>query len=97
MQASERPAPSRYELLNLLAKGGMAEVFRAKAVGAHGFEKLVAVKRVLPNFAKDQAFVNRFIHEAKLTCQLTHANIVQVFDLGRIGDSLYIAMEFING
>jgi serine/threonine-protein kinase len=71
----------RYELVERLAVGGMAEVFRAKAFGAHGFEKVLAIKRILPDLAADPEFESRFIAEAKLTVALTHANIVQVHTL----------------
>src|SRR5215831_12045151 len=87
----------RYDLLRRIAAGGMAEVFLAKASGAHGFEKLLAVKRILPALASDEEFVKRFIQEAKLAVGLSHANIVQVFDFGRFAGSLYIAMEFVDG
>ncbi len=90
-------APSRYELLDRIAVGGMAEVFRAKAFGAHGFEKTLAIKRILPELAKDPEFEERFIAEAKLAVELSHANIVQVLDFGRFSGTLFIAMEFVNG
>ncbi len=87
----------RYELLERIAIGGMAEVFRAKASGAHGFEKTLAIKRILPELARDPEFEQRFINEAKLAVKLSHANVVQVFDFGRFSGSLFIAMEFVEG
>jgi len=87
----------RYELLDRIAVGGMAEVFRAKAFGAHGFEKTLAIKRILPELAKEPEFEARFIAEAKLAVELSHANIVQVMDFGRFGGSLFIAMEYVSG
>src|ERR1041384_8619694 len=87
----------RCEVLDGIAVGGMAEVFLAKAYGAHGFEKTLAIKRILPELAKDPEFAARFIAEAKVAVRLSHANIVQVFDFGRIGESLFIAMEFVDG
>lgn len=90
-------APSRYELLDRIAVGGMAEVFRAKAFGAHGFEKTLAIKKILPELAKDPEFEDRFIAEAKLAVELSHANIVQVLDFGRFAGTLFIAMELVNG
>ena len=90
-------APSRYELLDRIAVGGMAEVFRAKAFGAHGFEKTLAIKRILPELAKDPEFEERFIAEAKLAVELSHANVVQVLDFGRFSGTLFIAMELVNG
>ena len=87
----------RYELQDRIAVGGMAEVYRAVAYGAHGFEKTLAIKRILPELARDPEFEARFIAEAKLAVQLTHANVVQVFDFGRFGGTLFIAMEFVDG
>src|SRR3954449_891151 len=87
----------RYDVLDRIAVGGMAEIFRAKAYGAHGFEKTLAIKRILPELARDGEFESRFIAEAKLAVALTHANVVQIFDFGRFGGSLYIAMEYVDG
>ena len=87
----------RYDVLDRIAVGGMAEVFLAKAYGAHGFEKTLAIKRILPELARDPEFEARFIAEAKVAVKLTHANIVQVLDFGRVADSLFIAMEYIDG
>jgi serine/threonine protein kinase len=87
----------RYDVLDRIAVGGMAEVFLAKAYGAHGFEKTLAIKRILPELARDPEFEARFIAEAKVAVRLSHANVVQVFDFGRIGESLFIAMEFVDG
>jgi serine/threonine protein kinase len=87
----------RYDVLDRIAVGGMAEVFLAKAYGAHGFEKTLAIKRILPDLARDPEFEARFIAEAKVAVKLSHANVVQVFDFGRIGESLFIAMEFVDG
>src|SRR3954470_2944925 len=87
----------RYDVLDRIAVGGMAEVFLAKAYGAHGFEKTLAIKRILPELASDPEFAARFIAEAKVAVRLSHANAVQVFDFGRIGESLFIAMEFVDG
>jgi len=87
----------RYELVERVAVGGMAEVFRAKAYGPHGFEKVLAIKRILPALAADPKFERRFIAEAKLAVSLSHANIVQVLDFSRFGQSLYIVMEYVDG
>ncbi|MGE0549608.1 MAG: serine/threonine-protein kinase [Kofleriaceae bacterium] len=87
----------RYDVLDRIAVGGMAEVFLAKAYGAHGFEKTIAIKRILPELASDPEFAARFIAEAKVAVRLSHANIVQVLDFGRIGESLFIAMEYVDG
>ena len=87
----------RYDVLERIAVGGMAEVFLAKAYGAHGFEKTLAIKRILPELARDPEFEDRFITEAKVAVQLSHTNVVQVFDFGRFAGSLFIAMEFVDG
>ena len=86
-----------YQLLERVAVGGMAEVFRAKRAGVEGFEKVVAVKRILPHLSDNEEFVEMFVHEAKVVAGLAHPNIVQIFDLGRIGRSYYIAMEYVHG
>jgi len=75
----------------------MAEVFKAKTVGVEGFERLVALKRILPSIAEDEEFITMFIDEAKIAVQLQHANIAQIFDLGKVDDSYFIALEYVNG
>src|SRR4051812_31757984 len=75
----------------------MAEVFKAKAFGVEGFERLLAVKRILPNIAEDEEFIAMFIDEAKIAVQLQHANIAQIFDLGKVEDSFFIALEHVSG
>ena len=97
MAANPHDISERYELVERIAVGGMAEVFRAKKHGSHGFAKQMAVKRILPSLAADEEFVTRFIAEAKIAVTLSHANIVQVFDFSRFGESLYIAMEYVDG
>jgi serine/threonine protein kinase len=86
-----------YFLLEKIAVGGMAELFRAKRTGVEGFEKVVAVKRILPHLSDNQEFVDMFIAEAKMVAGLSHPNIVQIFDLGKIDKSYYIAMEYVHG
>ncbi|MDO8643418.1 MAG: serine/threonine-protein kinase [bacterium] len=96
--ASFEPKPfGRYVLLEKLAVGGMAEIYKAKTFGVDGFEKLLAIKRILPHCAADKEFIHMLVDEAKLTVLLSHANIVQVYDLGKVGDDYFISMEFING
>ncbi len=82
----------------------MAEVFKAKSFGVEGFEKVVVIKRILPELAARPLFVDMFIHEAKLAVRLSHANIVQVFDLGIAaadasspGGAYFMAMEYVHG
>jgi serine/threonine protein kinase len=86
-----------YFLLEKIAVGGMAELFKAQQRGVQGFQKIVAIKRILPHFSDNEDFVTMFIDEAKLAAQLTHPNIVQIFDLGKADNSYYIAMEYVNG
>ena len=87
----------RYTLLERLAVGGMAEVFRAKISSSHGFQKILVIKRILPHLAADPGFVSMFIDEAKLTAQLTHPKIVQILDFGEVNGQYFTALEFIDG
>lgn len=87
----------RYRLLKKVAKGGMAEVYAARSYGAHGFEKTVAVKRILPKFSADEQFANMMVDEAKISVLLNHPNIAQVFELGEQDGDLFIVMEFVAG
>ncbi|OGQ05250.1 MAG: hypothetical protein A2979_09365 [Deltaproteobacteria bacterium RIFCSPLOWO2_01_FULL_45_74] len=87
----------KYVLIEKLAVGGMAEIYKAKTYGAEGFEKLLAIKRILPHAAADKEFIDMLIDEAKLSVLLSHANVVQVYDLGKLGDDYFISMEFIHG
>jgi serine/threonine protein kinase len=93
-------APTRfgpYTLLRSVGKGGMAEVFLARAAGLGGFERLLCVKRVLDEHASDTQLIEHLVEEAKLVSRISHANVAQVFDLGRVGEQFYIAMEWIDG
>jgi TonB family protein len=87
----------QYLLLSKIAAGGMAELFKAKRKGVEGFEKILAIKRILPHMSDNEEFITMFIDEAKLAAQLTHHNICQIFDLGKIDNSYYIAMEYVHG
>src|SRR5438046_10475438 len=87
----------KYLLLERIAVGGMAEVFVAKAFGAEGFQRLLAIKKILPTMGEDAEFIRMFVDEARLAVQLAHANIVQVLELGKHDESLYIAMEYVAG
>jgi serine/threonine protein kinase len=86
-----------YRLVKKIAVGGMAEVFKAKRTGVEGFEKVVAVKRILPHLSDNKEFVDMFIDEAKMVAGLAHPNIVQISDLGKLEKSYYIAMEYVHG
>ncbi|MDX2009529.1 MAG: protein kinase [Myxococcaceae bacterium] len=89
--------PGRYQLIKKLATGGMAEVFLARAAGPGGFEKTLVVKRILPQLAERESFVRMFFAEARIAAQLTHPNIVQIFDFGEDEGSYFIAMEYVDG
>ena len=84
-------------LLEQVGIGGMAEVYLARRSGMAGFEKDIVIKRIRPHLTEQQAFVNMFLGEAKLAAQLIHPNIVHIYDLGRIEDSYFIAMEYVPG
>src|SRR6266436_2509569 len=75
----------------------MAELFKATLTAQHGFEKLVVIKKILPHLATDRTFVEMFIDEARITAQLDHRHIVQVFELGTDADTPYIAMQYVDG
>jgi TonB family protein len=87
----------QYELIEPIATGGMAEVYRARMRGVEGFQKIVAIKRILPHLTDNDEFVTMFVDEAKLAAQLQHPNIIHIYDLGKIERSYYIAMEYIDG
>ncbi|HTJ40838.1 MAG TPA: serine/threonine-protein kinase [Kofleriaceae bacterium] len=99
---SGRPDPSlpqvfgRYLLVQRLSRGGMGEIFVAKH-GLAGFEKLCVIKKVLPNLAEDQQFISRFVDEAQVAIKLQHVNIAQVFEVGRVGDEYFLALEHVEG
>ncbi len=86
-----------YTLLAKLATGGMAEIWLARQKGLRGFERIVVVKRIIESLSQDEAFVEMFLDEARIVVQLTHPNIVQVFDLGEHAGAYYIAMEYLAG
>lgn len=87
----------QYILMDKIAVGGMAELFKAKQTGLEGFQRIVAIKRILPHLAANSDFVTMFIDEAKLAAQLSHPNIAHIYDLGRLEDAYFIAMEYVEG
>jgi TonB family protein len=87
----------QYVLVEKIATGGMAEVWKARMRGVEGFQKIVAIKKILPHLSDNQDFIEMFIDEAKLAAQLNHNNIIHIYDLGKIQSSYYIAMEYIDG
>ncbi len=97
MNGSMPKTVGRYQILDRLAVGGMAELYKATLQADHGFEKVVVIKKILPHLAVDRSFVEMFIDEARLTGQLDHHHIVQVFELGTDADTPYIAMQYVDG
>lgn len=86
----------RYLLIQRLSRGGMGEIFLAKH-GLTGFEKLAVIKKVLPHLAADQQFISRFVDEAQVAIKLQHVNVAQVFEVGRVGDEYFLALEYVEG
>jgi serine/threonine protein kinase len=87
----------KHDLIRQIAVGGMAELYLARTVGLEGFEKLVVLKRILPQFVGNANFVNMFLNEARLAATLHHPNIAQVFDIDQDGADYFFAMEYIHG
>src|SRR5581483_1446655 len=87
----------KFDVVRLIATGGMGEVFLARQQGAGGFERAVVVKRLLPQFARDEAFVQMFLNEGRLSGMLTHPNIAQIYELGESKGSFFLAMEYVHG
>ena len=88
----------QYEIIEKIASGGMAELYKARRTGVEGFQKIVAIKKILPHLADDEEFVTMFADEAKLAAQLNHPNIIHIYDLGKIqAGGYFIAMEHVDG
>jgi serine/threonine protein kinase/tetratricopeptide (TPR) repeat protein len=87
----------KYYLIDRIAVGGMAEVYAAKSFSEGGFEKMLVIKRILSRYSENRSFVSMFIDEAKISVALQHANVVQVYDFGKIKDNYYLAMEWVDG
>jgi serine/threonine-protein kinase len=104
MSAAPNAAPAqlptsfgRYVLFDFIGKGGMAEIYLARQATEIGAARLCVVKQILPGLAGDPKFAEMLVHEAKLAARLSHSNVVQVFELGRADDRLFIAMEYVEG
>ena len=98
MSADQTPTlAGKYILLRKLAAGGMAEVHLARQVGLEGFEKLVVLKRIQPQFAEDPEFVTMFLDEARTAADLRHPNVVDIYEVGSHEGNYFIAMEYIHG
>jgi len=92
------PEPfGKYQLIERIATGGMAEIYRGKLEAAHGVVKPVVIKKILPHYGQQRTFVRMFINEAKIAVGLSHGNIAQVFDFGEIAGEYYLAMELVDG
>jgi serine/threonine-protein kinase len=97
MTGEEGSAFGRYQLIKRIASGGMGEIHLGKLKGPLGFEKLLVIKRILEQHVENAEFFDMFLGEARLTAQLSHANIVQIFEMGEVAGSHYIAMEYVHG
>lgn len=87
----------KYQILERIASGGMAEVFKARLEGIGGFHRSFAIKRILPHLTENPEFVDMLSDEARVAGLLNHANIVQILDFGKVDSQYYIAMEYVNG
>ncbi len=87
----------KYSLLHRIAVGGMAEIFVARHTGMQGFSRKIVIKKIRSHLSKESSFIHMFLNEAKLAAQLNHSNIAQIYDLGKIGESFFIAMEYVRG
>ncbi len=99
IMSDTKPSPlgNKYIFLNLIGVGGMAEVYRCKLSGQKGFEKIVVLKRLLPDAVQDPVIVDNFIDEARIAALLQHENIVHIYDFGELDGSYFIAMEYLFG
>jgi serine/threonine protein kinase len=97
MTAFAPEAFGKYYLVDKIAVGGMAEIFKAKSFSHGGFEKLLVIKRILGHLSDNEEFIDMFVDEAKISVTLQHPNIVQIYDFGKIRDNYFIAMECVEG
>ncbi len=103
-KAEKAPLPAEnpnevgdYVLLGMIARGGMAEIYKAKKKGVKGFEKVIAIKKILSGLGEDDKYIEMLVDEAKIAAELSHPNIVQIYDLGRKDNYYFIAMEYVLG
>jgi serine/threonine protein kinase len=88
----------QYYIMEKIAQGGMAEIFKGLAYDVHGInQKAVCIKKILSHLSADRDFIGSIIDEAKLAVKLVHGNIAQTYDLGKVGDDYYMVMEFVDG
>ncbi len=96
--AQSHPTPAgQYYLMEKIAQGGMAEIFKGLSYDVNGLKKTVCIKKILPHIAASQEFIDNLIDEAKITVSLSHGNIAQIYDLGKVGDDYFMVMEFVEG
>ncbi len=94
----EKRSVGQYYIMEKIAQGGMAEIFKGLAYDVHGIsERAVCIKKILSHLAADKDFIGSIIDEAKLAVKLVHGNIAQTYDLGKVGDDYYMVMEYVDG
>src|SRR5262245_18827279 len=97
-RAITKPRPfGHYFILEKIAQGGMAEIFKGLTYDFSGLKKFIVIKRILPHIAANQNFIKMLIDEAKIAVKLNHGNIAQTFDLGKVAEDYFIVMEFVDG
>src|SRR3989338_8014556 len=94
---TETGTAGQYYLLEKIAQGGMAEIYKGLAYDLAGIKKTVCIKKILPHIAANQEFIDMLVDEAKIAVQLNHGNIAQVYDLGKAGSDYFIVMEYVDG
>ena len=100
METTDLPVleyPGRFRLVRRVAEGGMATVYEAEQLGPVGFTKRVALKVIHNEYARQEEFLRMFVDEAKLSANLVHGNVVQIYQLGEVEGRYFIAMEYIGG
>ncbi|OGQ47494.1 MAG: hypothetical protein A3I05_02345 [Deltaproteobacteria bacterium RIFCSPLOWO2_02_FULL_44_10] len=96
-QTKSQTAVGQYYLMEKIAQGGMAEIFKGLSYDVHGLKRTVCIKKILPHIAADREFIDSLIAEAKIAVTLSHGNIAQTYDLGKVGDDYFIVMEYVDG
>ena len=96
-ESNPPPRGGQYYLMEKIAQGGMAEIFKGLSYDIHGLKRTVCIKKILPHIAASREFIDSLIDEAKIAVTLSHGNIAQVHDLGKVGDDYFIVMEYVEG
>src|SRR3990167_9513568 len=94
---SQKKQVGQYYLMEKVAQGGMAEIYKGLSYDVHGLKKTVCIKKILPHIAASREFIDTLIYEAKIAVTLSHGNIAQTFDLGKVADDYFIVMEYVDG